>query len=421
MPWAPPRTPSWPSAPLLPWPLSTRPSGSRAGPEMRAPAVVLEARQHPRAGAEVDLDRDVADQPRAGVAHGLEVDEPDAGEPLAAELVGVAEQLVAAADGEDDAPALGRGVQRVALDGGEVLRAQLLVTVLTTPEVEQVVGVGIDLVAEARRRTARSRSRATRSGARAAAGCRGRRRCSSGPDTARRPAGRRQPRSITTVEPRWASVSAIRPRRLGPQPAGAALGLEVGRAERRERDRVVLARARAVRGGQHAHALQHDAVAAAPDRDREGAVAPAVALGRVGRQRVRARRPRTARAPRRRASATRPPLARCSRAEARNAARAARPGSSWIVCIGTTIRPNGGPGELEAGGVGLLGAHLEAVALARARASSASSSASRSSAVTSWPRAGEVERDAARARADVEHRARLGGSPARATAAGRRA
>ena len=122
----------------------------RAGPQVRAPAVVLEAREHPRAAAEVDLDRDVADQARAWVAHGLEVDEPDAGQPLAAELVGVAEQLVAAADREDDAPALGCGVQRVALDGREILRAQLLVTVLTTPEVEEVVGVGIDLVAEAR-------------------------------------------------------------------------------------------------------------------------------------------------------------------------------------------------------------------------------------------------------------------------------
>ena len=85
----------------------------------------------------------------AVLAHGLEVHEADAGEPLAAQLVGVAEQLVAAADGEDDAPALGGGMQRVALDGGEVERAQLLVTVLTTAEVEEVVRVGVDLVAEA--------------------------------------------------------------------------------------------------------------------------------------------------------------------------------------------------------------------------------------------------------------------------------
>ena len=98
---------------------------------------------------EVDLDRDVADQARAGVAHGFEVHQADAREALAAQLVGVAEQLVAAADREDDAPALGRGVQRVALDGRQVLRAQLLVTVLTAAEVEEVVGVRIDLVAEA--------------------------------------------------------------------------------------------------------------------------------------------------------------------------------------------------------------------------------------------------------------------------------
>ena len=116
--------------------------------QVGAAAVVLEAREHLRAGAQVDLDRDVADQPRAGVADGLEVDEPDAGQALAAQLVAVAEQLVAAAHREDDASALGRGVQGVALDGGQVLRAQLLVTILTTSEVEKVVIVGIDLVAE---------------------------------------------------------------------------------------------------------------------------------------------------------------------------------------------------------------------------------------------------------------------------------
>src|SRR4051794_11590208 len=76
--------------------------GLRAGTEAGAAAVVLEAGQHlgtviPEAG-EVDLDRDVADEPRAVLAHRADVDEPQAGDALVAELVAVAEQLVAAAD-----------------------------------------------------------------------------------------------------------------------------------------------------------------------------------------------------------------------------------------------------------------------------------------------------------------------------------
>src|SRR3954449_8292666 len=67
-------------------------------------------------------------------------------------------------------------------------------------------------------------------------------------------------------------------RRLGPEARGAALDLEVTSAQRGQRDRVVLARRGAVGRGQHPHALEHDAVAAVADRDRERAVAPAVAL-----------------------------------------------------------------------------------------------------------------------------------------------
>ena len=46
-----------------------------AGPEVGAPAVVLEAGDHARPGAEVGLDRAVADQPRARLADGAQVDE----------------------------------------------------------------------------------------------------------------------------------------------------------------------------------------------------------------------------------------------------------------------------------------------------------------------------------------------------------
>ena len=84
------RTPSWPSRPLLPCPARTRPSGRSSGPEVGAAAVVLEARDDPRAGAQVGLDRAVADQARAVLAHGAQVHEPDARERALAHLVALA-------------------------------------------------------------------------------------------------------------------------------------------------------------------------------------------------------------------------------------------------------------------------------------------------------------------------------------------
>ena len=100
--------------------------------------MVLESGQHL---AIVELDRHVADQPRAVRANGLEVDEPDAGQSLAAHRVAVAEQLVSAADGEHDGAARRRGVQGVALGVDHVARAERLVAVLAAADVEQVVGV----------------------------------------------------------------------------------------------------------------------------------------------------------------------------------------------------------------------------------------------------------------------------------------
>ena len=81
----------------------------------------------------------------------VEVDEPGARERLVAELVGVAEQLVAAADREDHRAAVGRRVQRVALDLGQVERAQLLVAVLAAADVVEVGAVGVELFAQTAR------------------------------------------------------------------------------------------------------------------------------------------------------------------------------------------------------------------------------------------------------------------------------
>ena len=142
----PARTPSSPSAPLLPWPRMTRPSGSTPGAQVGAAAVVLEAGDlQRRPVAEVGLDRDVADQPRPGVADGLEVDEAEALDPLLAELVAVAEQLIAAADREHDGAVVDRGRDRLALGLTHVRGDQLLVAVLAAADVEQVVRAGSKL------------------------------------------------------------------------------------------------------------------------------------------------------------------------------------------------------------------------------------------------------------------------------------
>src|SRR4051794_36530495 len=105
-----------------------------ARPKVRAAAVVLEAGEHPRLGGgtvEAYLDRDVADQARAvGRADRLEVDEAESRDLLRAELVAVAEQLIAAADSEHERAAAGGRMQRLALGRHEVQRAEALIAVL---------------------------------------------------------------------------------------------------------------------------------------------------------------------------------------------------------------------------------------------------------------------------------------------------
>ena len=79
------------------------------------------ARRRRPPSLERDLDRDVADQARPVLAHGAHVEQPDAGDLLLAERVGVPEQLVAAAHAEHDRAARGGGVQPGALGLDQVL------------------------------------------------------------------------------------------------------------------------------------------------------------------------------------------------------------------------------------------------------------------------------------------------------------
>ncbi len=62
------------------------------------------------------------------------------------------EQLVAAADREDHRSPGGGCVQRVALDLGQVERAQFLIAVLAAADVVEVGAVGVEALAEPARR-----------------------------------------------------------------------------------------------------------------------------------------------------------------------------------------------------------------------------------------------------------------------------
>ena len=170
--------------------------------------------------AEVDLDRDVADQPRAGLAHGLEVGEAEARDPLVAELVGVAEQLVAAADGEHDGAVRDRGGERLALASRPCRAATSAGRGPGRRRCRSGRGRRGRRARRARRPRARSRSRATRSGAAGRGCCRGRRRCSSAPGRARAgaaPSGRR----LRPAAARSPSRRSARSRRSRSRPRGA--------------------------------------------------------------------------------------------------------------------------------------------------------------------------------------------------------
>ena len=186
--------------------------------------MVLEARDHARPVAEVGLDRAVADQPRARLAHGAQVDQPDAGQLLAAELVGVAEQLVAAADGEHDRAAVGRGVEGVALGGDHVVRDGDLVAVLAAAHVEEVVGVRVERLAEARRGVLEAEA------APLAAGAQHRDVAAVGVDVHQLGVERADPqrRHTTTMLPMYASVvGAPRAAPTGRRPWAGCLALEL--------------------------------------------------------------------------------------------------------------------------------------------------------------------------------------------------
>jgi hypothetical protein len=119
--------------------------------EIGTSAVVLEARDDARAVPKVGLDGAVADQPRSGLAHGVQVHQPNPREPLVAELVRAPEQLIAAADGEHHRTMAGGGVQGIPLGGRHVVGDGDLVAILAAADVEEVMGVGLEALADGAR------------------------------------------------------------------------------------------------------------------------------------------------------------------------------------------------------------------------------------------------------------------------------
>ena len=121
----------------------------RPRPQMCAPSVILKSRQHAGiARRELDRDRDVPDQPRAVGAHRTQVEQADSGEGLIAELVAVAEQLIAAAHAEQHRAPRGGRVERLPLVRHQIQRTTLLVAVLPPADVVEVGAVGIKRVAD---------------------------------------------------------------------------------------------------------------------------------------------------------------------------------------------------------------------------------------------------------------------------------
>ena len=123
--------------------------------------MVLEAGQRPPvARVELALEQDVADHaPLAGDR--LEREEPDAGQLDAGQVaVEAAEQLVAAADGEQGRAAGDGRAERLALRG-QVGRDQRLLAILPAADVEEVVAAG-SIASPTPIPRPRARARATR-------------------------------------------------------------------------------------------------------------------------------------------------------------------------------------------------------------------------------------------------------------------
>ena len=210
-----------------------------ACPEVRAAAVVLESGEHLRPGepgsstsmATLPISRGPSLADRLAGRRGRR---PGAG-PRPARSCGRA--AGSRRRPRTRRPALGGGVQGVALDRGQVLRAQRLVAVLAAAEVEEVVGVGVDRVADVGSRQLEADP------APLAAALEEQQVAAVGVDVHQVGVQRADAQAPSATEHHHRRADVVVglvdvARLLGPQPRGAALGLERRRVEGGQLDRV---------------------------------------------------------------------------------------------------------------------------------------------------------------------------------------
>ena len=96
----------------------------------------------------VDLDRDVSDQSRPWLANGAHIQQAHTWELVVPKCLVLTKQLVAATHTEHHRAARSCLMQRVALTGNEVLRAEQLVAVLAASQVVDVVRLTVERLTE---------------------------------------------------------------------------------------------------------------------------------------------------------------------------------------------------------------------------------------------------------------------------------
>ena len=213
---------------------------------------------------------------------------PEPRQRLLAELVAVAEQLVAAADGEQDGAVVDRRGERLALGLRPCRRRRRAGRGPGRRRCRRGRGRPGRPPRRGRRRRRRSRSLATRSAAAGRRCCRGRRRCSSARGRGRgRGAPSARPSSRTTTEPTWESVGGISRRPTGSSPASRASASIVSALEQAQRDLVELLAQLAGRGDGLAQAADDDRAGVEAGVERQARVDPAVDLAGVGQGRGR--------------------------------------------------------------------------------------------------------------------------------------
>ena len=238
---------------------------------------------------QINLDRDVADQPRAGLTHRLQVDQAKARQALLAELVAAAQQLVATADGEHDRAVANRIGERPSLALDHVGGDGSLVAILATAEIDEVVLARVEALSGSGSRVLEVDP------APLAAALQEEDVAAVGVDVHLLRVESEQAQlhqdpfwSTTTVEPTWMSVAGISRRSTGRRPQSGRLPLELRRREGGDPHGVRLLAQLAVWRNRLTQAMDDDFTRSHGGLDGQARVDPTVDLPHVGERRRRA-------------------------------------------------------------------------------------------------------------------------------------